>query len=393
MADHPKGISPEELLRLVQSEINPRASAAQLVGQLDALGDEVVTVGDRVMLRAAIETEPDPGPERLNAAVAPAGPRHLVAVDLETVLRYTRAHPDGERTIFQVGAMRFGPDAAWNGKAERFDRFVELSPELLTRITNEGLRARIEASGEPAEVVLDDLRRYLSDADAIVAYNGRAFDFPLLDEAMARALGDGLLRRLCQIDGLYLALAVWPVPPRRHALSRLINDDRFKEIREKLAIDLTGLVAHDAGDDVELLVDLMRFAAAEVEAWPEALAALVRSAGAASDAWQMLFEMVPGAPPGGRPFDAGEVRSTLAEVLVARGKAPLRAPAAGAPPLLDLSAVATGAIVDIDRVVALVRGELARPRGSQRAMVEAMREWLRERKNALVEAPTGTGKK
>ena len=39
-------------------------------------------------------------------------------------------------------------------------------------------------------------------------------------------------------------------------------------------IDLTGLVAHDAGDDVELLVDLLRFAAAEVEGWPPALARL-----------------------------------------------------------------------------------------------------------------------
>ncbi len=390
LADHPKGISPEDLLRLVHAEINPRASEAQLVGQLDALGDEVMSVGDLVMLRATVEAETEPAPESPRGAAT--GPRHLIAIDLETVLRYTKAHPDGERTIFQVGAMRFGPDAAWNAKADRFDRFVELSAELLTRITNEGLRGRIEASGEPADVVLGDLRGYIADADAIVAYNGRAFDFPLLDDAMTRALGVGLPKRLRKIDGLYLALAVWPVPPRRHALSRLINDDRFKEIREKLAIDLTGLVAHNAGDDVELMVDLMRFAAAEVESWPEALAALVRSAGAGSDAWQMLFEMVPGAPPGGRPFDAGEVRSTLAEVLVARGKAPLRVPAAGAPPPLDLTAVANGSTVDIDRVVALVRGELAQPRGSQRAMVVAMREWLGERKNALVEAPTGTGK-
>jgi RecQ family ATP-dependent DNA helicase len=390
LADHPRGISPEDLLRLVQAEINPRASAAQLAGQLDALGDEVATVDGLVMLQVA--AEPEPAPESTGGASSPAGPRHLVAVDLETVLRYTRAHPDGERTIFQVGAMRFGPDAAWNARGQRFDRFVELSPELLKRITNEVLRSRIEALGESAEIVLADLRAFIADADAVVAYNGRAFDFPLLDEAMTRALGSGLPKRLRQIDGLYLALAVWPVPPRRHALSRLINDDRFTEIRERLAIDLTGLIAHNAGDDVELMVDLIRFAAAEVESWPEGFASLVRSAGTASDAWQMLFEMIPGAPSGGGSFDAGEVRSTLAEVLVARGKAPLRAPAVGAPLPLDLTAVASGSVVDIDRIVALVRGEFARPRGSQREMVVAMREWLRERKNALVEAPTGTGK-
>ncbi|MGD0019965.1 MAG: DEAD/DEAH box helicase [Candidatus Limnocylindrales bacterium] len=308
------------------------------------------------------------------------------------MLRYTDAHPEGERSIFQVGAYRFGSDEAWVADAQRFNRFIALPDELLTRIANPELRAQITAVGEDARAVLEDFLCFIEDADALVAYNGRAFDFELLDHALLTSFEHPLPKGLAKIDGLYLALAVWPVPPRAHALLRLITSDRFTEIKERLAIDLTGLTAHDAAADAEMLYDLMRFAAAEVETWPTDKQSLVRSVGAHSDAWDLVFSMLEGDHHTVRPFDIGEVRATMAASLDANAKPPARrapAPAAG----LDLSALAgEPGQIDVDRIVRSVRGEQARVRQSQRDMVGVMRDWIAAGTGALVEAPTGTGK-
>lgn len=254
----------------------------------------------------------------------PRGLRRLVAVDLETVLRYTDQRPEGERTIFQVGAVRFGPDAAWAASAPPFDRFVRLSDDLAARIVRDDLRETIARDGGDPVAVLADLLDYLEGADAIVAYNGRAFDFPLLDEALAR-VGAEVPPAIRRIDGLYLALAVWPVPPRRHALSRLINDARLDEVKARLEVDLTGLVAHDAADDARMLADLIRFAAAEVETWPTDLASLVRSIGRESDAWVALFGFL-ASPPPVAVFDAIDVRATIGAAIGSIGarRAPCR---------------------------------------------------------------------
>jgi Rad3-related DNA helicase/DNA polymerase III epsilon subunit-like protein len=384
--DHPDGIARPDLLRLVRERINPDATEGQLQVELDELEDDVVEEAGVIRPRATSEPPVVAEPE-----APPRGPRRLIAVDLETILRYTQQRPAGERTIFQVGAVRFGPDAAWNGAAAPFDRFVRLEPELAARIVKPDLREQVEALGDDFDAVLADFLEYIAEAEAIVAYNGRSFDFPLLDEVLERRLGERIPPRIRRIDGLYVAIAVWPVPPRRHALSRLINEDRFAAIRQRLEIDLTGLVAHDAADDCRMLAELMRFAAAEVETWPDGLRSLVRSVGRESDAWQMLFELVE-VPTDLRPFTVAEVREAISESLAAAGKTPLRPTAAPPPGQLDLSALGDGTRVDIDRLVRAARGEAATPRPSQRDMVEAMRGWLAEGCDALVEAPTGTGK-
>ena len=393
LGEYLDGIRRRDLIALVREHINPDATDGQLGVELEQLGDEIIEEAGLIRLRRPAEDAGAAQLERGEGLEGPSGPRRLVAVDLETVLRYTTARPDGERTIFQVGAVRFGPDAAWAVAAAPFDRFVRLAPELAARIVKADLREQVETLGDELDDVLNDFLAYIDEADAIVAYNGRSFDFPLLDEVLVKHLGEGIPARIKRVDGLYLALAVWPVPPRRHALSRLINDERFDQIRARLEIDLTGVVAHDAVDDCRMLADLMRFAAAEIEAWPPDLATLVRSVGRSSDAWTMLFELA-GPAPSPRAFSPAEVRATIAGSLAAAGKAPLRAAPATRPAgtVLDLSALGEGGRVDIDRLVRAIRGEGARPRESQRAMVEAMRGWLAGGLDALAEAPTGTGK-
>lgn len=392
----PGGIRREALLQLAR-EAFPDITLGQLEAELEIADDDVLVEGDMVRLRPATSAARQvPAPDATPADVA--GFRRLIAVDLETILRYTEHAPHGERTIFQIGAVRFGPDTAW-ASAAPFDRYVRIPDELRERIVNSDLRAEAEALGEDPALVLEGLLEYFDGAEAIVAYNGRAFDFPLLDDAVAFHLKRQIPARLRRIDGLYVAVAVWPVPPRAHKLSHLITSERLVAIRERLEIDLTGLVAHDAADDSRMLAELMRFAAAQVQEWSPEFRGLIRSAGHASDAWSMLFSLgAIGQDP--RPYDADEVRSVLGAALADKDplRLPLPAPDAAGPPAptapgtLDLSRVAGDGGVDIDKLVRMVKGEKTSVRSSQREMVDAMRGWVAAGIDALVEAPTGTGK-
>ncbi len=386
----PKGLSRQDLLVLARREINPDVTPGQIDAELENLEGEIEETDGRIRLVAA-DVVPATEPAKATATTLAAPPRRLVAIDLETVLRYTRERPAGERTIFQIAARRFGPDAAWVAAAPPFSRYARLAPDLAERIVKADLRERVQHLGVDLEVALAEFLDYLDEADAIVAYNGRSFDFPLLDEAIERRLGEKIPPRIRRIDGLYLALAVWPVPPRRHALSRLINDERFDAIKAELEIDLTGVVAHDAAGDCVMLEDLMRFAAAEVETWSPDLQALVRSVGRNSDAWRMLFGLTE-TPPEPRPFDVADVGATLGSVIGAAGKSPLRPTVAPPAGVVDLSELGDGTTVDIDRLVRAVKGAHFTSRTSQRDMVEAMRGWVAAGTSALVEAPTGTGK-
>jgi Rad3-related DNA helicase len=389
----PGGLSRQELLALARREINPDVTPGQVDAELEGLEGQIEELDGRIRLLSVVAAELQAAEGSSPGSIGswPTGPRRLVAIDFETVLRYTRERPHGERTIFQIGARRFGPDPVWNASATPYSRYVRLSPELAERIVKTDLRERVQVQGVDPEVALAEFLEYVEDADAVVAYNGRSFDFPLIEEALDRRLGEKIPPRINRIDGLYLALAVWPVPPRRHALSRLINDERFDAIKAELEIDLTGVVAHNAADDCLMLTDLMRFAAAEVETWPADLQALIRSVGRTSEAWQMLFGLT-ATTPEPRPFDAAEVGTTLGSVLASIGKPPLRPTAALPVGQIDLAALGDGATVDIDQLVRAVKGEGARPRDSQREMVEAMRGWVADGRSALVEAPTGTGK-
>jgi Rad3-related DNA helicase/DNA polymerase III epsilon subunit-like protein len=381
LGEYPEGISRDLLLRTVRAKLYPDLEPGQLDTELALIGDDVETSDGLIRLRrpATEPIEPEPKPEI---------PRRLVAIDLETVLRYTEAKPDGERTIFQVGAVRFG-DSAWAAERGSFDEYITLAPELAERLVKPGLRETVESQGQPAHEVLSGLLDYIAEADAIVAYNGRKFDFPLLEDAIEAELRSRIPPHIRRVDGLYLALAVWPVPPRRHALSVLINDERFDEIKRKLEIDLTGLEAHNAAADAQMLVDLMQFAAAEVGTWSLDLVTLVRSVAHDSDAWDLLFSLMP-EPPASEEFDIAAVREVLSAAL--SRKEPLRPVAPPDRSPVDLSALGSEGMVDVDELVRTAKGEGATVRPMQRSMVEAMRGWVADDFDALVEAPTGTGK-
>ena len=87
--------------------------------------------------------------------------------------------------------------------------------ELL--IYRDELRARYHAEKRPLADVLEEFRAFCAGADAIVAYNGVAHDFHLIDEEYARCDLEPLLTgptapRL--VDALYLAQALsWRSPP------------------------------------------------------------------------------------------------------------------------------------------------------------------------------------
>lgn len=379
--ERPEGLTRAELLAWARERINPDASEGLLESELEQLGDEVVDEDGVLRLRRR------PASPELPADVDPY--RRIIVVDLETVLRYTEQHPEGERTLFELGAVRFGTDQAWIDAAPTFDRFIRISDELIER-ANPSLRDRIRLEGSDAASALDAFLEYVHGADAIVAYNGRAFDFPLLDDALRATLDRPLPAHLKRIDGLYLALAVWPTPPRRHALSALVNDARFTELKRQLEIDVEGLTAHHAVDDAIATVDLLRFAVAEVAAWPMEQQALVRSVGANSDAWRMLFSLVPRAPDV-RTFSVADVRATLGGLLAP--KPPLRVPAAAPPGSVSLVHLAgDDGRIELARLISAARRQRSAVRDSQQKMVDAMREWVAGGTDALVEAPTGTGK-
>jgi ATP-dependent DNA helicase RecQ len=335
------------------------------------------------------------GPEE-----SPSRPRveRLVAFDLESIVRPITREPYREQHVFQIGGVRFGSDSAWVAESPEFSVFAALrKPEDEQLIYREEMKTRYDAGKQPLADVLEQFRSFCDGADCVIAYNGVAHDFRLLDEEYRRCELEPLLSgpaapRL--VDGLYLAQALWPIPPRQH---------RLKQLLQRLEIDVEDMIWHDALDDSKMLVELLTHGATELmpSLDPE-LQALLAAAGAGSDAWELLFSLA-GIEPGGPALDGVETASILLDTLQNTDtKHPLRQepPEDGAetPPLqptaltIPATLLAPDGGVDIDKLVAVVKGEGAEAREAQREMVAQMRAWLEAGAPALVEAPTGTGK-
>lgn len=102
LSEHPDGIGLDELLRVVRERLYPDLTPGQLESEIVLLGEDAETDGSIVRLRQtndAVHAAPSPD------AVGDGHPLRLVGIDLETVLRYTEAKPEGERTIFQTGQL------------------------------------------------------------------------------------------------------------------------------------------------------------------------------------------------------------------------------------------------------------------------------------------------
>ncbi|WP_186382385.1 DEAD/DEAH box helicase [Amycolatopsis rhizosphaerae] len=311
---------------------------------------------------------------------------------MESVVRTTADEPFLDKRIFQIGAVRFGTDAAWNAADPRRGWFLAL-PDETWEIHSESLRDRhVVQAVAPASALLE-LQAYTADADVIVAYNGTDADFPLLADAYER---EGLPTLTpATVDAYYLALALWPTA----------DSHRLGELTDALGIERTGLGWHDAGDDAELLVRLLRRAGEEVSAWPAPLTDLVSSASADSPAWTLVRHLaaaIRGAAPG-QPLgtvsahSVGDVAAILGALLSRH--TPRRQPtgmslvSSGRGPL-TVGRELRGADGRVDPVLlaSLSHGAAATRRPAQEQMTTALHGWADVGVSALVEAPTGTGK-
>lgn len=377
---HPAGLTEAQLLAAGR-EKQPWLSARQVQGELKDLEAELEIDGDRYRIKTEPKVEP---------AARRTGPLRCIAVDLETVVRLTEDKPDGDRMPFQIGAVRFGGDREWVAAETTFERFIKMPEPWEARLEREAIKQRYLQGAVPPAEAWSDFLDFIAETDVLVAYNGLKLDFPVIDQALSD-LGLELPKDVGRIDGYLLALSVWPVPPRQHRLFDLVR--RHKT--DRLDIDLDGLQAHDALDDSRVLVHLMRLAAYTVNRWSPEMKTLLAAVTRNSPAWQFLFGLLK-RPPQAREVDMATVRDTVATTLAA--KPALRPPLESeAPPVepLDPTALMRDGKVDINelvREVKRVEGAEAEARQSQIEMADRMREWIAERRSALVEAPTGTGK-
>jgi Rad3-related DNA helicase len=340
---------------------------------------------DGGVLSAVDAAASGPGTAQPANGARPEGPLRAVIVDVEAVVRPSADQPHGDRRIYQVGAVRLSADTQWCTQEPPLSCWVQL-PDLGWEqdLTSPAVRDRYQRSAVSPGEVLERLRRYAGDADVLVAYNGVGADFPMLDEAAGRA-GVPLLHGPQRVDALYLAYAVWP-----HAGSH-----RLAELADTVGVDRSGLVWHDAVDDAELTARLLRHAATAVHGWDADVRDLVCTVGEGSPAWALLVSLLPG-PVRRQTFDDAMVAQVLADALsgldTPGGSRPVRR--GRATPGLRLPDVVRGPDGDVDPhalAQAAASGVVER-RPAQQQMASLLIGQFRAGRDALCEAPTGTGK-
>lgn len=396
LAGEPEGLARKDLLARMRERV-PHIGPQDVELLLGQAGEEVREVDGRL----ALATPVTPDEPQSQARVLP---RRIVVFDLESIVRPVAKEPYREQHVFQIGAVRYGRDDSWINERPKFAAFTALcneADELL--IYRDELRARYDEDKRPLAEVLEQFRGFCAGADVIVAYNGVGHDFRLIEEEFERCELPPLLKgpnAPRTVDALYLAQALWPIPPRQH---------RLKQLLERLEIDVEDMRWHDALDDSVMVVELLEHAASEfLPTLSDPLLTLLASAGGGSDAWEMmlgLLDVVPDAVPHDH---ARAARVLLGTLEMKASKEPLRqepppglkegedaqepeSPEPIAVTIPDALRDEDGR-VSLEKLVASVKGAGAEPRDSQRLMVAQLRDWLKEGAPALVEAPTGTGK-
>ncbi len=360
--------------------------------QLERLLEEAVAAGAVTVTDDRIEAVLVAAPAADEAdGTRASGPMRIVAIDFESVVRTTAAYPYVERRAFQVGALRFGRDWDWVFENRTVNRFCEL-PEVddgpAWQITSPAVATRHDAEAVPAEVWLAELDAVLDGADVVVAYNGLELDFPLVDEERERA-GLPPLSGVDLVDGLVLALSVWPNPPNNHRLARLA---------ERLNVRVERYTWHDALSDCRLLATVVWAAARTVSrGWDPALADMVLTACHDSPTWAIVADLGRRPPSGHRPGD-DEVAAILGDELDAAGIVPRRqspsedpSPPPG-PVTVPGELVGADGRVDPHRLAEVARGESLARRAAQGQMADLVGGWVAAEGGGLIEAPTGTGK-
>jgi Rad3-related DNA helicase len=311
-----------------------------------------------------------------------AVPRAVV-IDVEAVVRPSSQGSGKERHIYQIGAVRLSTDQAWVADAPRFSAWVALPDrEWEDHLRSALVRSRYESGKVPAAQVLHDLREYLNGSDTLVAYNGFAADFVMLED-LATSVDQPPLGGLRFVDALYVAHAIWPFAPTH----------RLGELAEVAGVDRTGLHWHDAVDDADLTSRLLGRAAEVVSGWDGPLRDLVLGIGTGSAAWTLIASLLP-EPLGPPAADDGAVADVLARALddpilftpLRRGRA------TSAKLSIPKSMLDEAGRTDPHVLAQVASHKTVERRPAQQRMAEVLADQVARGRDALCEAPTGTGK-
>jgi hypothetical protein len=149
LAEVPDGLTRPELLRRLREQI-PYLQPEDVERAIRAAGDQIRSENDR--LYASVSATEPPPPRRL--------PSHrFVVFDLESIVRPITREPYREQHVFQVGALRFGPDEQWVAERQEYRAFAALpssNDELL--IYNDELRGRYLEAKRPLAEVLEEFQ-------------------------------------------------------------------------------------------------------------------------------------------------------------------------------------------------------------------------------------------
>lgn len=380
LRDHPGGLTRPELYQALRALL-PRIQPQQVKDALARAGDLVADQQGRLFARevtAGADEAPGIGPH----------PLRVIAVDSESVVRLTAVAPYTEAHLYQLGAVRFGKDQKWVHAQQEFNAFVRLDPAAEVLFQSDRVKQTYLERARPRGDVLAEFREFVRGADVVVAYNGLAHDFPLLDDECRREDVPPIAGPT-QVDGLYLALALWPVPPRHH---------RLRVLFEHLQLGVDQFTWHDAVDDAKMLAILLEHGARVFAARDADLRDLIASAAGDSPSWDLLFALGDGAP-ARRQFSEREAGTVLAAALAPKPPQRPASPPPGVPTPARSLQIRDGlwqdgvsGTVDVHKLAAAAKGGIAEPRPAQDAMARQMRQWVAAGRSALVEAPTGTGK-
>jgi RecQ family ATP-dependent DNA helicase len=357
----------------------PAARIQAMVAKAIASG---VIRDDAGTLSAATE---DPAADPETVTVRRPGPLRAVIVDVEAVVRASADLPHGDRRIYQVAAVRLSADERWCAEQPSFGSWMRLpSADWEQQLRSAEVRDQHSRLAADAAQVLTALRDYAADADVLVAYNGVGADFPMLDEAAGRA-GLPPLHGPRRVDALYLAYVVWPQA----------GSHRLAELADEVGVDRDGLSWHDAVDDAQLTGRLLRHAAAEVAGWDAGMRDLLCAVGAGSAAWDLLTSLLPGPQPRSAVDDA-TVAQTIAGALSRAAAAGRYQPARrgntqGGLRLPDVVR-SPGRDVDPHALAQAAANGTVERRAAQQQMAALLIGQIRTGRDALCEAPTGTGK-
>jgi RecQ family ATP-dependent DNA helicase len=303
-------------------------------------------------------------------------PLRLVAFDVESAAR-ARIEDGGavSRDVWEIGASRFGPDAGWVAAQPTMRVYVEMREGFAVY----GPRAGDHSSQQiPAADAWAQFVRFTAGADMLVAYNGSAIDFPLLDAALQTHDLDEL--DLDRVDALYLAHCLWPAAGR-HTLSAICD---------AAGIALDGQ-AHHALVDAINLGRLMQAGAARWQTQPAELRELVCAITPDSNAWRMLRALAVDSndEPPTVALTPAVVLDTLTNLMSER---PVRRNRVTVPLTVPAWVRGDNGSVSPFALARRLHGQHVEARPSQQQVADAVLEASESARPVMIEAPTGTGK-